>query len=212
VLSWGNNLVGQLGTGSTPPFRLVPGYARIPKHTKITSIAAGNGTGYAVTSAGRLLAWGYNSSGQLGDGTTKTRRTPVQVRLPAGVKVAAATGGGLHALALTTDGRILGWGDNFYGQLGNSSAMEEHVPVLVKLPSGAKARMLAAGRQYSMVLTTSGRVLAWGRNEVGQLGNGSTTDSATPAPVRLPSGFTPTAIGAGFDTETGLAIGHQVRD
>jgi alpha-tubulin suppressor-like RCC1 family protein len=208
VLSWGANLVGQLGTGTTPAFRFVPGYVRIPRHTRITSIAAGNGTGYAVTSAGRLLAWGYNANGGLGDGTTKIRRTPVQVHLPKGVKVAAATAGGLHALALTTDGRVLGWGDNFYGQLGNSSAMEEHVPVLVKLPGRTKVRALAAGRQYSMALTTSGRLLAWGRNEVGQLGIGSTTDSATPRRVHLPAGFSPTAIGAGWDTESGLAVGH----
>ena len=212
VLSWGGNIDGQLGTGTTPPFRLVPGYVRIPRHTRITSIAAGNATGYAVTSAGRLLAWGYNAHGGLGDGTTKIRRTPVQVRLPAGVKVAAATAGVLQAFALTTDGRVLAWGVNSYGQLGNGSTTEEHVPVWVKLPRGTRARALAAGREYSMVLTASDRVLAWGRNEVGQLGDGSTTDSATPRRVHLPGGFTPTAIGAGWDAEAGLAIGHQVRD
>jgi alpha-tubulin suppressor-like RCC1 family protein len=211
VLSWGGNVVGQLGDGGSTD-RVIPGYVRIPRRTKITSIAAGNGTGFAVTSAGRLLAWGYNANGELGDGTTKLRTTPVQVHLPPGVKVAAATAGGLHALALTTGGRVLGWGDNFYGQLGNSSAMEEHVAVLVKLPKGTKVRALAAGRQYSMALTTSGRVLAWGHNEVGQLGDGTTTNSATPQRVHLPAGFRPTAIGAGWDTESGLAIGHVVRD
>ena len=212
VLSWGGNLVGQLGTGTTPPFRLVPGYVRIPRHTKIASIAAGNGTGYAVTSAGRLLAWGDNAMGRLGDGTTKTRRTPVQVRLPAGVKVAAATAGVAQALALTTGGRVLAWGYNFYGQLGNGSRSDEHVPVWVKLPRGSRVRGLAAGAEYSMALTTGGRVLAWGRNDVGQLGNGSTTGKTTPVRVHLPAGFTPTAIGAGWDAESGLAIGHQVRD
>ena len=212
VLSWGGNIDGQLGTGTTPPFRLVPGYVRIPRHTKITSIAAGNATGYAVTSAGRLLAWGYNAHGGLGDGTTKIRRTPVQVRLPAGVKVAAATAGVLQAFALTTDGRVLAWGVNSYGQLGNGSTTEEHVPVWVKLPKGTRARALAAGREYSMVLTASDRILAWGRNEVGQLGDGTTTASSTPRRVHLPGGFTPTAIGAGWDAEAGLAIGHQVRD
>ncbi len=59
------------------------------------------------------------------------------------------------------------------------------------LPQGTRVRGLAAGREYSMALTAGGRVLAWGRNEVGQLGNGSTTDSATPQNVHLPAGFTP---------------------
>ncbi len=86
------------------------------------------------------------------------------------------------------------------------------MPVWVKLPRGTRVRGLAAGRDYSMALTTGGRVLAWGHNDLGQLGNGSTTDSATPRRVHLPGGFTPAAIGAGWDAEAGLAIGHQVRD
>jgi alpha-tubulin suppressor-like RCC1 family protein len=210
VLSWGGNLVGQLGTGTRSSFRLVPGYVRIPAHTKITSVAAGNGTGFAVTSAGRLLSWGYNSSGQLGDGTTKTRRAPAQVHLPTGVKVAAVSAGGIHVLALTTDGRVLGWGDNFYGQLANATVGAEHTPVLLKL--GTKVRALAAGMWFSLALTTSGRILAWGRNELGQLGDGTTTNRATPERVHLPAGFTPTAIGAGSEADSALAIGHQVRD
>ena len=211
VLSWGANIIGQLGDGAAPD-RHVPGYVRLPGHTRITSIAAGDETGYAVTSAGRLLAWGANYNGGLGDGTTRLRRTPVQVRLPAGVKVAAATAGLAHALALTTGGRVLAWGYNFYGQLGDGSTTDNLVPEWVNLPRGTRVRGLAAGRDYSMALTTGGRVLAWGHNDLGQLGNGSTTDSATPRRVHLPGGFTPAAIGAGWDAEAGLAIGHQVRD
>ena len=211
VLSWGANIIGQLGDGAAPD-RHVPGYVRLPGHTRITSIAAGDETGYAVTSAGRLLAWGANYNGGLGDGTTRLRRTPVQVRLPAGVKVAAATAGLAHALALTTGGRVLAWGYNFYGQLGDGSTTDDLVPEWVNLPKGTRVRGLAAGRDYSMALTTGGHVLAWGHNDLGQLGNGSTTDSATPRRVHLPGGFTPTAIGAGWDAEAGLAIGHQVRD
>ena len=211
VLSWGANIIGQLGDGGATD-RHVPGYVRLPGHTRITSIAAGDETGYAVTSAGRLLAWGANYNGGLGDGTTRLRRTPVQVRLPVGVKVAAATAGLAHALALTTGGRVLAWGYNFYGQLGDGSTTDNLVPEWVNLPRGTRVRGLAAGRDYSMALTTGGRVLAWGHNDLGQLGSGSTTDSATPRRVHLPGGFTPAAIGAGWDAEAGLAIGHQVRD
>lgn len=207
VLSWGGNSYGQLGHGSGSD-RHVPGYVRRPAHTKITSIAAGEETGYAVTSAGQLLAWGANFNGGLGDGTRKTRRTPVQARLPAGVKVAAATAGQFHALALTTGGRVLAWGYNFYGQLGDGSTSDRAVPEFVRLPTGARVRALAAGRDYSMALTTTGHVLAWGADFYGQLGNGSTADSASPQRVHLPAGFAPTAIGAGWDAQSGLAIGH----
>jgi alpha-tubulin suppressor-like RCC1 family protein len=208
VLAWGANSVGQLGDGTTKD-RHTPVYVRLPAHTKVTSIAAGYGTGFAVTSAGRLLAWGYNPAGQLGDGTIKNRKTPVRVRLARGVKVTAATAGHLHALALTTDGRALAWGDNRFGQLGNGSTTSRHVPIWVKLPPGGRVRALAAGQDFSMALTRTGRILTWGANSSGQLGNGTITNSATPVRVHLPVGFAPTAIGAGWEAVTGLAIGNQ---
>jgi alpha-tubulin suppressor-like RCC1 family protein len=209
VLSWGFNNAGQLGDGTTKT-RLVPGYVRLPPHTKITSIATGYKTGYAVTSTGRLLAWGINQAGDLGDGTTKTRKTPVQVRLPHGVKVTAATAGEAYTLALTTRGRVLAWGYNLWGQLGNGSTTDRKVPGWVKLQAGTtKIRALAAGNDYSMALTAGARILTWGHNNLGQLGDGSTTDSATPLRVHLPLGFTPKAIGAGLEAQTGLAIGYR---
>jgi alpha-tubulin suppressor-like RCC1 family protein len=210
VLAWGLNDAGQLGDGTTKN-RHVPVHVKLPGHTKITSIAAGHGTGYAVTSTGRLLAWGLNDAGQLGDSTTKNRLKPVQVRLPRGVKVASATAGYLYALALTTSGHALAWGYNAYGQLGDGSVTTRHVPVRVKLPIGTtRIRALAAGGDFGMALTAAGHILTWGHDNRGQLGNASATDSATPVPVHLPPGFSPTAIGAGFDAQTGLAIGHEV--
>jgi len=211
VLSWGGNGAGQLGN-DTSRARHVPGYVKLPVHTKITSIAAGQETGYAVTSAGRLLAWGLNAAGELGDGTTKIRKTPVQVKLPKGVKVAAAAAGFMHALALTAGGRVLAWGYNAFGQLGNGATTDRHRPVWVKFPAATRVRALIADRYFSMALTTGHRILTWGLNDLGQLGNGSNTNSATPVRVHLPAGFTPTAIGAGWDTHTGLAIGHQIPD
>jgi len=207
VLAWGGNTAGQLGNG-TEKARLKPVYVRLPGHTKIASIAAGYLTGYAVTSTGRLLAWGYNVTGELGDGTTTTRLTPVPVRLPHGVTVVSATAGMGHALALTAGGRVLAWGSNMFGQLGNGSTTDRHVPVLVQLPKGSRARALAGGQDFSMALTTADRVLTWGANGAGQLGNGTTKDSATPVRVHLPRGFKTTGIGAGWNAETGLAIGN----
>ncbi len=127
VLTWGGNRFGQLGDGSTRD-RHVPGYVQLPRHTTISSVAAGSAMGYAVTSAGRLLSWGINNLGQVGDGTTRERKTPVAIRLPGGVRVVAAIAGLLNVLALTTDRRALGWGYNARGQLGDQSTTDRHQP------------------------------------------------------------------------------------
>ncbi len=206
VLAWGAGAAGQLGDGSTKR-RLVPGYVSLPAHTTAMSIAAGSLMDFAATSAGKLLAWGSNSYG-LGDGTTKQRNTPVQVKLPKGVKVVAATAGLQHVLALTTGGRVLAWGLNMSGQLGDGTTTNRLVPVFAKLPTGTKVRQLAAGKYYSMALTAKGKILAWGNGSTGDLGDGSTADSPTPVTVDLPTGWIATAIGAGYGTSTGLAVAH----
>ena len=208
VLSWGGNSVGELGDGSAAE-RHVPGYVSLPKHTRITSIAAGNNTGFAVTSAGRLLAWGYNAFGELGDGTTTSRETPVFVHLPAGVKVTAAAAGLIHTLALTRGHKVLAWGDNFYGQLGTGSTTSHLKPVRTGLPTGTKVTALAAGARFSLVLTAGHHVLAWGQNGEGQLGTGTTADQHLPVRVHLPRGFTPAVIGAGWRADDAMAAGRQ---
>ncbi len=206
VLAWGAGAAGQLGDGSTKR-RLVPGYVRLPAHTTAMSIAAGSLMDFAATSAGKLLAWGSNSYG-LGDGTTKQRNTPVQVKLPKGVNVVAATAGLQHVLALTTGGRVLAWGLNMSGQLGDGTTTNRLVPVFAKLPAGTEVRQLAAGKYYSMALTAKGKILAWGNGSTGDLGDGSTAGSQTPVPVDLPTGWIATAIGAGYGASTGLAVAH----
>src|SRR5262249_35846149 len=160
---------GQLGDG-TLRRRLVPGLVRLPSGTTVTSIAAGGNVDFAATSGGRLLAWGANGQGTLGDGTTKSRSLPGPVRLPAGIKGVAATACFLQARGLTADGRALAWGNTENGQLGDGTATSRLRPVFVRLPKGTRLRALAAGKYFGFALTTRGRILAWGDNTDGQLG------------------------------------------
>jgi alpha-tubulin suppressor-like RCC1 family protein len=125
---------------------------------------------------------------------------------------AAGQLGDESALALTSTGRVLSWGSNLAGELGTGTGAERHVPGYVKLPKHTKIISIAAGKEFSMALTTSHRILTWGYNGAGQLGNGSNTDSAIPVRAQLPARFTPKAIGAGWDTGTALVIGHQIPD
>ena len=98
VFSWGKNYNGDLGNGSTTDSD-VPVKVSLPAGTKVTAVAAGGEHNLAVTSTGAVLAWGYNSDGQLGNGGTGASNVPVNVSLPAGTTVTAVAAGALHSLA-----------------------------------------------------------------------------------------------------------------
>jgi alpha-tubulin suppressor-like RCC1 family protein len=72
----------------------------------------------ALEADGSVYAWGSNGSGQIGDGTTDTRTTPVHSEIPTGVRIVGISEGGSFSLALGADGKIYGWGTDDNGQLG----------------------------------------------------------------------------------------------
>ena len=127
------------------------------------------------------------------------------------VKAVPVAAGLYHGLALTSTGAVFAWGWNIVGQLGNGSTNGSDVPVKVKLPGGTKVTGIAAGFAHSVALTSTGAVLAWGKNYNGNLGNGSTTDSDVPVKVNLPVGTKVTAVAAGGEhslavTSTGAVL------
>ena len=200
VLSWGKNYNGDLGNGSTTNSD-VPVKVSLPAGTKVTAVAAGGEHNLAVTSTGAVLAWGYNADGQLGNGGTGASNVPVNVNLPTGTTVTAVAAGALHSLAVTSTGAVLAWGYNGDGELGNGNRTNSDVPVKVKLPAGMKVTAVAAGGYYSLALTSTGAVLAWGYNGDGELGNGKRTSSDVPVKVKLPAGMKVTAVAAGGSLE-----------
>ena len=171
VVAWGWNAWGQLGDGTTTD-RHTP----VPV-TGLTSgvvaIAAGGAMSYALKNTGAVVAWGDNTYGELGDGTTNGSRVPVQVSgLTSGVSSIAA--GRLHGLAVRSDGSAVGWGYNAWGQVGDNSLVNRLAPVPISgLGSGVAA--VAAGSVFSLALYTDGAVAGWGANHVGQVGDGTTS-------------------------------------
>jgi len=161
----------------------------------------------AAGSTVALLAWGDNSLGQLGDGTSGgSSDTPDAVSLPAGVTpvaIAGSGGGGdpapsdWAAYAIGSDGKLYAWGDNSSGELGNGGTTSSDTPVVVSLPAGVTPTAVSAAQGAAYAIGSDGNLYAWGTNAYGNLGDGETSDSDTPVVVSLPSGVTPTAVSGG---------------
>ncbi|WP_026185021.1 RCC1 domain-containing protein [Salinispora vitiensis] len=196
LLAWGNNDDGQLGNGSTTGSN-EPIAVSLPLGVTVTAVAAGRHHSLALTSAGTVLAWGDNGFGQLGDGTTTRRTTPVEASLPSGTTVTAVAAAESHSLAVTSAGAAFGWGLNNLGQLGDGSTDDRSTPASVALPPGAEVTAIAAGNRHSLAVISTGTALAWGYNAFGQLGDGTTTHRSAPVGVALPPGADVAAVVAG---------------
>ncbi|WP_395739382.1 choice-of-anchor D domain-containing protein [Prosthecobacter sp.] len=189
VFAWGYNFYGQLGNNSTTnssvPVAVITTGALAGK--TVVAISSGQGHCMALCSDGTVATWGYNSSGQLGNGTTTNSLVPVAVTTSgalAGKTVIAIAAGQYHSLALCSDGTLVAWGYNTYGQLGNASTSQSTVPVVVT-PIGKTAVAIAAGQSHSLALCADGTVFAWGYNFYGQLGNNTTSNSSVPVAVSV---------------------------
>src|SRR5262249_51876274 len=121
VWAWGRNDFGQLGISSSVLQRNVPvKLEHFPQpNTRITRIAAGTFHALAIDSRGNVWAWGFNATGQLGNGTQTESRGPVPVSFPSGTpRILMIAAGDSHSLAVDANGNLWAWGSNFRGQLG----------------------------------------------------------------------------------------------
>lgn len=170
VECWGDNNRGQLGDGTTTVRSRPVTVAGLA--TGIRTIVAGADYTCALLRDG-VLCWGENGHGELGDGTKTLRTRPVRTtRLPAGIQAIAAGSDAYHTCALLTGGRAMCWGSNDHGQLGDGTTTNRTTPVpAAGLESGIQA--IAAGDYHTCALLSGGGFKCLGRNDEGQLGNGT---------------------------------------
>jgi alpha-tubulin suppressor-like RCC1 family protein len=208
---WGSNGEGQIGVGPLTPD---PGTTVVPLDGFVfDNVNAVTTTGLhtcAIRTNGDAQCWGWNESGQLGDGTTTTRGTPdasvgVTFRTEPDVVPHAPdpdfyipgqayiSAGFAHTCGITTGNQALCWGENENGQLGRGNLTDASSPVAVA--GGLSWRAISAGFKHTCGLALDGQAYCWGNNDFGQLGDASTTQST--APVLVSGGLIFQSISAG---------------
>ena len=202
VIGWGRYRSGQLGEQPVATSRRRFGVAEpvvIPLPGKAVDIAVGEDASYALLDDGVVYAWGGNMHGELGLGTNAlTARlsngevgvaTPQRVPGLSDVVQIAATDH--SAFAVLRDGSVRAWGSRDAGILGDGLVRARwgetvpDAPLPVVVPGATNVRQLSAAAQHVLALTTEGRVLAWGKNSVGQLGTGSREPSSIARAVEV---------------------------
>jgi alpha-tubulin suppressor-like RCC1 family protein len=201
AVGWGYNGQGELGSGyrSSISTSAAPVIGVAP----IKQIGAAGEWGAALLTDGTIKAWGGNVAGQLGDGTTEAKQTPVTVKGLAGPVTQIATAGE-HAIALLSNGTVETWGNNIFGQLGNGTdgGGKEDCKVLcrsvtpMQVPGLSGVVAVFASGANDAALLNNGTVVAWGENKSGQLGDGTQVEKDSPTLVHGLSEVKTLALGS----------------
>lgn len=189
VRAWGFNNQGQLGD-NTETTRIMP--VPVLGLQGVTAIAAGTYHSVALLEDKTVWTWGYNAQGQLGNDSTTKSSKPVRVvnhyneRLEGVKKISA---GHQSNLALLENGSVWAWGDGGWGQLGNNRYVNQSYAVPVLDSEGKRlegVKDISAGPYHALALLhDNGKLLAWGHNEEGQLGNATVTGNKSSVPVAV---------------------------
>ncbi|WP_295454593.1 hypothetical protein [uncultured Thiodictyon sp.] len=188
---WGRNANGQLGNG-TNTASLVPvavNRSGVLNGKIIAQISMGSYHTCALATDATAACWGANGYGQLGNGINTASLVPVAVDRSGvlnGKTIAQISAGDYHTCTLATDGTAACWGYNVYGQLGNGTKVSFSVPVAVNrsgVLNGKTIVQVSAGGQHTCAFATDGTAACWGRNDYGELGNGTNATLSVPVAV-----------------------------
>lgn len=200
VYCWGWNSQGQVGDNTNVdknvPARVLTG---LQGHASgflkgVVQVTAGNESSYALMSDGRVMSWGRNASGDLGDGTTTQRTTPVYVKINSTTpltNVIQIEGGDATGAALRADGTVWMWGFNGNGQLGQNNTTSLSYATQVFLDAARTLPLtnivsISSGDTHVLALAADGKLWTWGGNWAGQLGiNNGGANSLLPVVVQL---------------------------
>ncbi|CAN5389525.1 hypothetical protein BH09GEM1_BH09GEM1_38910 [soil metagenome] len=164
------------------------------------TISAAEKSSCGLTVSGSAYCWGENTYGELGDGTTTNRNTPVATS--GALSFASISASFFHTCGVTRAGDAYCWGNNINGQLGDGTNTTRSTPLAVT--GGLKFASISSKSNHTCGVTVSGAAYCWGANVDGQLGDGTTTDRNTPTAVN--GGLTFANISAGINHTCGLVV------
>ena len=199
---WGDNGQGQLGDGSTngSAVPVAVDTSGALAGLGIKQIAVGGYHACVIASDNQAYCWGYNGSGQLGNGSTANSPVPVPVTTAgtplAGLSLKQISAGKFHTCVIASNDRAYCWGGGLFGELGNNTTANSLVPVAVTTAgtpmAGLAFKQIAAGLDYTCAIASNDQAYCWGYALYGQLGNG-TMGASSLVPVAVTTAGTPLA-------------------
>lgn len=175
-------------SGSVDITEFNPFTANIDAVTHFANVYPGGSHTAAITSNATMYAWGLNNAGQLGDGTTVNKSSPIQIGSSSWTAIAA---GASHTVATNANGTLFTWGLASSGQLGDGTTTNKSSPIQI---GNSSWTAVSAGLSHSAAIRSGGTLFTWGVNAVGQLGDNSTVSKSSPVQIGSTSW---TAISAG---------------
>jgi len=192
IFTWGKNFYGQLGDGTTTekfvPTKITSQFS-LTSGDKIIQVSLGYSFSTALTTNGQLFMWGANYDGQLGDNTSVNKSVPTKItnqfNLGIGDKIIQVSLGDSYSSAITLNGSLFIWGDNYYYQLGDGTSINRYEPKDITskfdLKESEKITSVFLSYSHSAALTSNGGLFMWGVNGNGQLGDNTTVNKSVPS-------------------------------
>ncbi|KAJ0973190.1 hypothetical protein J5N97_021149 [Dioscorea zingiberensis] len=184
LYGWGWGRYGNLGLGDRND-RLIPEKVSSVGGQNMVLVACGWRHTITVSSSGNLYTYGWSKYGQLGHGDFEDHLVPHQVEALQQSCVSQISGGWRHTMALTSDGKLYGWGWNKFGQVGVRDNVDHCSPVQVKFPNEEKVVQISCGWRHTLAVTERKNLFSWGRGTSGQLGHGDSLDRDTPTMIEV---------------------------
>lgn len=203
VRCWGSNQYGELGLGTLAPTTTEDGPVQPIGLSGVSSVYNGNGYACALTRLGETWCWGFNQTGELGNGTQSIELTLRPTRQPSSLHFTTLATATSTPCALDEQGAAYCWGFNGNGNVGDGTFITPRLQP-TRVATSVRFRSITNG---SCALTADGQAYCWGYNRNGELGDGTTTTRATPAPMATTIRWQQLSSGP---SNCGIAMDHRV--